>query len=78
MRDVLRYSICLIAAAAGLTAADPAWLNKPAGLWTEEDIQQVLSASPWVKDVRAVVTRRLTEEELRTGGQMGQPVGVGN
>ena len=78
MPDVLRYSICLIAAAAGLTAADPAWLNKPAGMWTEKDIQQVLSASPWVKDVRAVVTRRLTEEELRTGGQMGQPVGVGN
>jgi len=78
MRDVLRYSICLIAAAAGLSAADPAWQNKPAGLWTEEDIQQVLSASPWVKDVRAVVTRRLTEEELRTGGQMGQPTGVGN
>jgi hypothetical protein len=31
-----------------------------------------------VKDVRAVVTRRLTEEQLRDGGQMGQPVGVGN
>ena len=78
MRDVLRYSICLIAAAAGLAAADPGWKTKPAGTWTEQDIQQVLSASPWVKDVPAVVTRRLTEEELRTGGQMGQPVGVGN
>jgi hypothetical protein len=78
MRNLLRYSICLIAAAAGLTAADPAWQNKPAGMWTEEDIHQVLSVSPWVKDVRAVVTRRLTEEELRTGGQMGQPTGVGN
>jgi len=78
VRDLLRYSICLIAAAAGLAAADPAWQTKPAGLWTEEDIQQVLSASPWVKDVRAVVTRRLTEEELRAGGQMGQPTGVGH
>jgi hypothetical protein len=78
MRNLPRYSICLLAAAAGLTAADPAWQNKPAGMWTEEDIHQVLSVSPWVKDVRAVVTRRLTEEELRTGGQMGQPTGVGN
>jgi hypothetical protein len=52
--------------------------DKPAGQWTEEDIQQVLAASPWVKEVRAVVTRRLTEEQLRDGGQMGQPVGVGN
>jgi hypothetical protein len=28
--------------------------------------------------VKAVVTRRLTEEQLREGGQMGQPTGVGN
>ena len=78
MRAVLRYSICLIAAAASLTAADPAWQSKRAGQWTEEDIRQVLAVSPWVKEVRAVVTRRLTEEQLRDGGQMGQPIGVGN
>jgi hypothetical protein len=78
MRRLLRYSIGLAAAAASLTAADPVWKTKPAGLWTEADIQQVLAASPWAKSVRAVVTRRLTEEQLREGGQMGQPLGVGN
>jgi hypothetical protein len=78
MGRISRYSIGLIAAAASLAAADPAWMAKPAGQWTEDDIQRVLAASPWVKDVRAVVTRRLTEEQLREGGQMGQPTGVGN
>jgi hypothetical protein len=38
----------------------------------------VLTASPWVKEVKAVVTRRLSEDQLREAGQMGQPTGVGN
>ncbi len=68
----------MIAAAASLMAADPVWQSKPSVQWTEEDVQQVLSTSPWTKEVHAVVTRRLTEEQLREGGQMGQPTGVGN
>jgi hypothetical protein len=78
MRNVWRQSVCLMVAAVSLAAADAVWKSKPAAQWTEEDIKQVLATSPWVKEVKAVVTRRLTEEELREGGQMGQPVGVGN
>jgi hypothetical protein len=78
MRNALKQSICLIAAAASLTAADPVWKSKPAAEWSEDDAKQILTASPWAKQVRAVVTRRLTEEQLREGGQMGQPVGVGH
>jgi hypothetical protein len=78
MRTSLRDSICLIAAAATLAAADPAWMNKPVAQWTADDLHQVLSASPWVKEVNAVVTRRLTEDQLREAGQLGQPTGVGN
>jgi hypothetical protein len=59
-------------------AADPVWLSKPAAQWTEEDARQILARSPWVKENRAVITRRLTEDQLRDGGQMGQPRGVGN
>ena len=73
-----RQLVCLMIAAVSLTAADPVWKSKPAAQWTEEDVQQVLATSPWVKEVRAVVTRRLTEDQLREAGQMGQPVGVGN
>jgi hypothetical protein len=78
MSNVWRQSICLTVAAVSLTAADPAWKSKPAAQWTEEDVRQILTRSPWAKEVSAVVTRRLTEEQLREGGQMGQPTGVGN
>jgi hypothetical protein len=59
-------------------AADRVWENKPASQWTEEDARQVLAQSPWAKAVRAVITRRLTEDQLRESGQMGQPRGIGN
>jgi hypothetical protein len=78
MRSVWIQSACLVATAAGLIAADPVWKSKPADQWTEQDAWQVLAASPWVTQVGAVVTRRLTEDQLREGGQMGQPGGVGN
>lgn len=78
MRNFLVDSVCLVAAATHLVAADPAWNSKPAAQWTEEDAKQVLAASPWAKEIRATITRRLTEEQLREGGQMGQPRGVGN
>jgi hypothetical protein len=68
----------LAAAAACLLAAEPVWVSKPASQWTEEDARQLLAKSPWSKEIRAVITRRLTEEQLREGGQMGQPRGIGN
>ena len=60
-----------------LIAADPSWKNKPAALWTEEDARQVLTDSPWAKEIQASIARRLDEDELREGGQMGQPHGIG-
>src|SRR5271165_3349992 len=78
MRNFLLPTFCLVVAAVHLIAADPAWMNKPAAQWTQEDASQVLNTSPWVKEIRATVTRRLTEDQLREGGQMGQPLGVGN
>jgi hypothetical protein len=59
-------------------AADPSWKSKPAAEWTGEDAKQVLAKSPWSRTVTAVITRRLTEDQLREGGQMGQPRSVGN
>lgn len=71
-------SVGLMVAAGHLMAADPVWKSKPAAEWTEEDARQVLAASPWAKEIKAVVTRRLTEDQLRDAGQMGQPTGVGS
>jgi len=70
--------LVLVAAAASLTAQEPAWKGKPPAQWSADDARQILAKSPWAKDTTAVVTRRLTEDELREGGQMGQPRGVGN
>ena len=78
MRNFLVQSFWLLMAVVGLRAADQAWTTKPAAQWTDEDATQVLTASPWSKTIRAVITRRLTEEELRQAGQMGQPRGLGN
>ena len=75
---VLFPSVCLIAAAIRLFATDPFWKSKPAAEWTPEDARKILAASPWSKQITAGITRRLTEDQLREGGQMGQPHGVGN
>jgi hypothetical protein len=75
---LLVQSLCLLTVAANLTAADPVWKSKPAAEWSEGDARQVLTMSPWAREIKATVTRRLTEEQLREGGQMGQPRGVGN
>src|SRR5580698_6398838 len=78
MPKLLIQALYLAAAATYLAAADPGWKTKPAAEWTEEDAKLVLSSSPWARDISATVTRRLTEDQLREGGQMGQPQGVGN
>jgi hypothetical protein len=78
MRNLLIQSLGVIVAVAGLKAASPVWKSKTAAQWTAEDAEQVLAASPWAKEIRAVVTRRLTEDQLREAGQMGQPRGIGN
>jgi hypothetical protein len=72
MLNFLIQSFCLI------LAVDPVWKTKPAAEWTEQDARQVLAVSPWAKEIRATITRRLTEDQLREAGQMGQPRGVGN
>ena len=78
MRNLLIQPLCVVVAAAQLIAVDPIWKSKPAAQWTEEDAQQLLARSPWAKEIVATVTRRLTEDQLREAGQMGQPTGIGN
>lgn len=78
MPNVLVQLLLLATAAAFLAAADPVWKSKPAAQWTEQEAKQVLTQSPWAKKVTATITRRLTEDQLREAGQMGQARGVGN
>jgi hypothetical protein len=67
----------ILGGAALLLAADPDWKTKTVADWSEADAQQVLENSPWAKVVVAGIARRRSEDELREGGQMGQPKGVG-
>ncbi len=60
-----------------LLAADPDWKTKTVADWSEADAHQVLENSPWAKNIVAGIARRRSEDELREGGQMGQPTGVG-
>jgi hypothetical protein len=60
-----------------LLAADPDWKTKTVADWSQGDARQVLENSPWAKVVVAGIARRRSEDELREGGQMGQPKGVG-
>jgi hypothetical protein len=63
---------------APLPAEGPAWIDKEPSQWTEQDAEQLLKSSPWAHDTGAVITRRLTEDQLREAGQMGQPQTLGN
>lgn len=65
----------LLTLAALVSAGDLAWKSKPPAEWTANDAKQVLTASPWSHEITATVTRRLTEEQLREGGQMGTVAG---
>jgi hypothetical protein len=60
-----------------LVAADPGWRAKPIQSWTEEDVRQVLTESPWAKSVLADINRLQTEDQRREGGNMGEEHGVG-
>jgi len=78
MRRIRVQAFWLIAlSAVSLMARGQDWRTKPVSDWSEEDVKQVLTASPWVKKTNASIARRQTEDQLREGGQMGQPHGVG-
>ena len=60
-------------------AFDPGWSDQPAAQWSEEDAQQFLKASPWVKTVHLDATRTLSRFERRDAGDLeaGLPSGIG-
>jgi hypothetical protein len=72
----MKWALTLVCAVA-LLAADFPWKGKPPAQWTRADAIQVLTASPWARELTAGLSRRLSEDELREAGQMGQPAGIG-
>jgi len=58
-------------------AADPGWQTKPTSQWTKDDAIQVLTDSPWSKEVTPQNIRDLSPDERRTGGDMEAGIGKG-
>jgi hypothetical protein len=62
---------------AAQTTSEPVWKTKTPAQWTEADAQQILNRSPWAREIGGGIAGRKSEDQLREGGQMGQPTGVG-
>lgn len=75
-----RAVFCLALASAMVaaqTSSEPVWRTKTPAQWTQADAQQILTRSPWVREIVGGIAGRKTEDQLREGGHMGQPEGVG-
>jgi hypothetical protein len=69
MSPLLKFSFLSILAGL-LLAADPAWMTKRIADWSDQDAQQILTTSPWVKTVTATVLPGLSPYQRREGGDM--------
>jgi hypothetical protein len=73
----LRFCSVPLAAILLYGAADAAWKDKSIAKWTEDDAKQILTDSPWVKQVTPQNVRDLSPDERREGGDMQAGVGKG-
>jgi hypothetical protein len=72
----LPFTALLLLAAASWSG-NLSWKDKPFSQWTTEDAKQVLTDSPWVKQVTPQNVRDLSPDERRAGGDMGAGIGKG-
>jgi hypothetical protein len=61
------------------SAAHPSWNDTPIPQWSEADAKQLLTDSPWTRNVRLDIVRNLSAFERRDGGDLeaGIPTGYG-
>jgi len=62
---------------AGQSWAGQSWKDKPVSQWDTEDAKQVLTDSPWVKQLTPQNVRDLSPDERRAGGDMQAGIGKG-
>jgi hypothetical protein len=75
---MLNRILCLLPFITGLlVAADPSWQDKPVAKWSQQDAQQLLTDSPWVKQITPQNVRDLSPDERREGGNMEASPGHG-
>ena len=56
---------------------EPAWQQKPVSRWTPDDAKQLLTDSPWVKQITPQIVRDLSPDERRAGGDLQADRGKG-
>jgi hypothetical protein len=71
----MKSCVLVLAAVVVLAADDPSWMNKPIPQWDDQDVKQVLSDSPWVKNVTLERVRDLSKYERRDGGDWEAGIG---
>jgi hypothetical protein len=69
--------LCGFVMAALAFAADPSWQAKSPAQWSEADAKQLLTDSPWVKQITPQNVRDLSPDERREGGNMEASPGHG-
>jgi len=73
-----RVLFSVLAVSATVLAADEAWKDKKVADWSDDDAQQVLTASPWVKSVTPSINRSSNNGQRRSRGGIGMGgVGLG-
>ena len=79
MRPIPRLYLLVFAPVVLLSGDDPSWKEKSIPQWDDQDAQQVLADSPWVKSVQPERVRDLSEFERRDSGdwEAGLKPGVG-
>jgi hypothetical protein len=65
------YLFLVLIPVAFLAAEDQHWKDKPVAQWTEREAKEILSDSPWVKQVSPTVAARSSNERQRSRGGMG-------
>jgi hypothetical protein len=70
-------ALLLIAAVDPSWADDPSWKDKPISQWNVDDAKQILTDSPWVKQITPQNIRDLSPDERREGGNMEAGIGKG-
>jgi hypothetical protein len=61
---------CCFLSAVLLPADDPQWMNKRIAEWSEQDVKQILTKSPWVKETTPGRVGVMTSSQRRDGGDM--------
>ncbi len=76
---MLRYRLLsvILFSAALLAAGDLSWKDKPATGWTDDEVKQALTDSPWAKTVQPAIDRSSTDQRPRRGMGRGGGGGIG-